>query len=305
MFGFQRVVEVLVLSLVVGTSTLGCAPEEGPFPCDCEAAESVPPEGALAPGLGDAVDPGTPADPQPAGPSLDEEGGGPTPGDTPEPADDGVTPAPPASGEAPEAAGDDSTPSAGEGATELEVLVAPIRVHVLQSDTVPALDASLTDAEIHDRFGVVNEIWAAAGVRFEVESIQRISAQNEVAFGALIDSGSRRAGPALSEIYDADGLLADGWNAVLIEDFGQMPPGVYSCNTGVLVAARFFGPNHREAPANVLAHELGHALSLPHLCGEGENLMCADGMSPRALFEDQIEAARSQVRQGAPARCGR
>jgi|GEM_PF-1553579 len=294
MFGFDRLVQMsLVLTLVVGA---GCGPEEGAFPCDCDTA-NAPPITTPSPPL--------PAADAPVIPAV-EENGSPVsePPITPDEAPPAEDEAMPTEAAAPSEEASEMTPvSPTVDPADETNLVAPIRILVLQSETVPALDASLTDVEIRDRFAQVNDIWAVAGIRFEVESIRRQPALNAEAYAALMEDGATRAGRVLGQLYAPADLLQDGWNAVLIEDFGAMPPGVYSCNSGVLVAARFFGRQHREAPANVLAHELGHALGLPHLCGQGENLMCANGMSPRALFDDQIEVAREHVRRGSPAQC--
>jgi hypothetical protein len=170
---------------------------------------------------------------------------------------------------------------------------------------VPELNSSLSDEEVHARFEVVNEIWSQAGIRFEVESIRRTPAGGEESYAGLMASGARQAGSVLGELYEEAETLEGAFNVVVLEDFGAMPPGVYNCRSGVLVIGRYFGTGHREAPANVLAHELGHALSLEHLCGMGRNLMCADGSSPRALLEEQIEAAVAQATLGTPFYCGR
>jgi hypothetical protein len=204
----------------------------------------------------------------------------------------------PGSDAVPEIPDGDPVPTAAD-----EVLVATVRVHALRSELSDALNSSLSDDEIRDRFAEVNRIWEQANIRFDIESIQRPPAQQEAAFQDLVASGAKKAGSLLGQLYPTSNLLGDGWNLVLIEDFGAMPPGVYSCNTTVVVAARFFGANHYEAPATILAHEFGHSLSLPHLCGQGENLMCANGMQPEKLFDEQIDAARDQLRLQHPAHC--
>ena len=184
-----------------------------------------------------------------------------------------------------------------------QVLVAPVRVIALRSEEAEALDSSLSDEQITARFDEVNRIWKQANIRFEIESIVRPQAQQAASFQAAIDSGAKKAQSLLSQIYPSDQVLDEGWTVVLLEDFGAMPPGVFSCVSGLVFAARYFGKQKIEAPTNVLAHELGHALNLPHLCGQGENLMCATGKQPEKLNQAQIDDARSQAQLGRPASC--
>ena len=72
---------------------------------------------------------------------------------------------------------------------ELTVLV---RVHLLESDSVPELKSSFTDDEIRARFSAINEVWTQADIRFEVESIQRIAATGESAYSELIAGRERQ-----------------------------------------------------------------------------------------------------------------
>ncbi len=184
---------------------------------------------------------------------------------------------------------------------EVSLLILPLTIVMLTSD-VPQLNSTYNDVELTEMVEEVNEIWSQAQIRFEVRDILRSPAQGESDFQRLLDSGGRDP-RVLRQIYDPVVLPDSGWSMVLLEHMGAMPPGVYFCDRQVLVSARHFGRNNRVIPPNVIAHELGHALGLEHACGQGENLMCADGQSPTLLWEEQREAARDQAMTGAPARC--
>ena len=183
-----------------------------------------------------------------------------------------------------------------------EVLVLPLSVYALTSDTTTALDNGHTDAELHAMIGQVNQIWAQANIRFDLQVIQRLPAQGEDAFAELMDQGGRDA-QVLRGLFDRSQLPSEGWSMVLVDDMGAMAPGVYFCDQQVLVSGRVFGRQSRQVPANVIAHELGHALGLDHACGEGENLMCADGMQPTLLWAQQISESRTQAMTGSAHRC--
>jgi hypothetical protein len=183
--------------------------------------------------------------------------------------------------------------------------VLPVRVLLLQSDA-QAVHSSLSDSDVEALFETVNEIWAQAEIQFQIESMLRVEANNESDFVEALEEGSRAQPGTLQNLYPADALLGEGFNVVYVEDFGAMPPGVYHCGQGVVMMARYFGAaSSRSVPPNVLAHELGHALGLDHLCGEGENLMCADGRQPTALNDAQIESASAQAQSGRAFLCQR
>jgi hypothetical protein len=72
-------------------------------------------------------------------------------------------------------------------------------------------------------------------------------------------------------------LLPNGWNVLLIRNFGQLGGGAFFANFGaVVLAERGYG---FELPADgrggrTLAHELGHSLGLVHVdCDSTRNIM--------------------------------
>ena len=57
------------------------------------------------------------------------------------------------------------------------VLTVPVRIHLMQSATHPAMQTTLTEADVKRILYKVNQIWAQAGIRFEMESLRRTQAQ--------------------------------------------------------------------------------------------------------------------------------
>ena len=53
----------------------------------------------------------------------------------------------------------------------LPLITLPVRVHLVQSETMPAMHTTLAEADIRRVFGKVNKVWAQAGIQFEIESI--------------------------------------------------------------------------------------------------------------------------------------
>jgi hypothetical protein len=189
----------------------------------------------------------------------------------------------------------------GDGQIDEELVLA-LDVLLLSSETEPALNSTYSQDELTAMVAAVNDIWVQAGIRFDLRRVTALPARGEEAFRELRNSGERNA-RVLRELYDLSDRAADGWTLVLIEDMGALPPGVYFCDQQILFSGRVFGRNQRVIPPNVIAHELGHALGLEHACGQGENLMCADGQSPTLLWDEQIQTARGQADTGAAFRC--
>ena len=195
--------------------------------------------------------------------------------------------------------------ASGAWQSEAELLVLPVRVHLLTSATVPELNSTLTEAEIRRVFAEANGVWRQAGIRWEVESVLREAAQNEEAFPAARETGRSGRGrfrSILLQVCPAGGVFFPERRQVLWSELN--PRG--------------------EMHATILAHELGHSLCLAHDADSPNNLMrggpaqgqgrgaaggAARGAAPRTprdpstaseLTTAQIAIARRQAATGSP-----
>jgi len=190
-------------------------------------------------------------------------------------------------------------------AGEREVIRLPVRVHRFQSDKERMLNCSLTDAEIREQFEAVNETWAQAKISWEIESIVDTVAQAPDAFAEAIKNPRGRLAAALVGNFSRENLLKDGFNVVVGEDYGRSIGGVFIPTADGVVFYAKHGPKGLQTPA-VLAHELGHALGLPHTIFEKDNnLMMGSGASRvptrvKPITDSQIQIARHYAKTGKP-----
>jgi hypothetical protein len=203
------------------------------------------------------------------------------------------------------ACSDGDTPQSPSG-TELETTSLNVRVHLLQSAELDALNSTLSDADVDTLFVGVNEVWSQAGIAWSVESVVREPAQNAEAYEAVLRGLTPASTQLLSSIFPAGSLLPGEWNVFIIKDLGDLAGGIYLHSMGVVLFAEV-GPIGAQGPTGagrrILAHELGHSLGLAHVpCTPGGNLMapgCPSADRTR-LTPEQIEAARLQAHQGRP-----
>src|SRR5690242_4843546 len=66
-----------------------------------------------------------------------------------------------------------------------DVLVIPLRVHVLSAEGLPDVDCKLSDDDIRRIVGKVNAVWRPAGVYWAMEPILRETAAHQDRFRAV------------------------------------------------------------------------------------------------------------------------
>ena len=159
-------------------------------------------------------------------------------------------------------------------AEEAPVLTVPVRVHLMQSEQEAAMNTTLTEPDVTRIFTKVNKVWAPAGICFVVESVgvTRMAA----------------AGGAMPQ----ERMLNGGLNVSYVKDMEQN--GFWSGKLAVVKDTAWLkkvdGGLDEPIP-RVTAHELGHALGLPHR-QEVTNLM-ASGTTGFSLNEEEIAKARA------------
>jgi Metallo-peptidase family M12B Reprolysin-like len=203
------------------------------------------------------------------------------------------------------AACSESAPTSPEpddaGAIPLEM-----RLHLLQSNELEALDATLTDDEVGEVIRAVSEVWAQAGVVWRIEQIVREPALNPDVFRQVLNDPRGNSTSLVAAVLPKENLRLDIWNVFLIRDFGGAVGGVYLLRERVVVSAELDPMGDRDlsgGTTRILAHELGHSLGLNHVpCTAAGNLMapgCPRGTRTR-LEPVQIQIARQQAETGQP-----
>lgn len=180
-----------------------------------------------------------------------------------------------------------------------------VRVHLLGSDEFAALNSTFTEAQIDTLFAGLNDIWQQATVVWQIESIIREPALNAEGYRRVLSGASTSPGSVIETIFPRDNLLAGGWNVFVIGDMGSFAGGIYLSSRVVIFPQS--GPAGEQGTTGrgprILAHELGHSLSLAHVpCGAAGNLMSpgCGGRSPAGLTPIQVGAARRQAASGHP-----
>lgn len=217
----------------------------------------------------------------------------------------------------------DNQKSLAESSTLITI---PVRIHMLGGTGEESVDTVRSDQEIRDIFssvlGVNENYWSQANIKFEIESIvpakpKMISGYQTLVKSALFDtyavgitSNEYRGGHSLiqANLAPENNLLENGFNIVVVHDFGIMGGGVYQKNKIVYVPEQSIKGNDETIMTFSFAHELGHSLGLAHYNTNFDpyNLMAISNPSiynPRDknnLIQDQIDIARQVAASGQP-----
>ncbi|MBI5774535.1 MAG: matrixin family metalloprotease [Verrucomicrobia bacterium] len=168
------------------------------------------------------------------------------------------------------------------------LLSVPLRVHLVQSDKEADLQTTLTKADVERIIGKANKVWSPAGVRFQLESVR-----NTV---AVIQTPPERDGKSrwVTDAIPKAALFTNGLNVCYVKHVA--PNGFWSGKIAVVkdTASLKEVPGGIDEPLpRVTAHELGHALGLPHRQNV-TNLM-ASGTTGFSLTEHEIQTARARA----------
>ncbi len=192
------------------------------------------------------------------------------------------------------------------GPTGPEAIELAVRVHLVHSNQLDALNVRLSEAEVAELMTAVNETWAQAGIVWSVENIVQDDARNESLFSRALIDPTVSLISVLTSVLTLESLRDDIWNVFMIRDFGDALGGVYLEIERVVVSAEIDPSGQRDTNggmARILAHELGHSLGLDHVqCAAQGNLMAAGCTLGSRTFLDatQIAGVRLQAETGRP-----
>ena len=203
----------------------------------------------------------------------------------------------------------------------------PVKIHYLKSRYV-SINADTKLTNLRPLFAGANEIWGQGKVRFAPGRPEQLSSADTVAEKEFADLFKPSVPSAYVRLHQSRILhrmipdFPDRGKVFRIIVLYTMPDAfgaVYMPKKGVVLMpqVKFAGLIDKGgvwkdgspiffAQSNILAHELGHALGLPHVATQG-NLMIdgrlreGSGVGPGTkLTEKQIETARAQGKTGGP-----
>jgi hypothetical protein len=192
------------------------------------------------------------------------------------------------------AAGQEAPANVTEPPPADQFFVIPLRVHVLRSAELPDVNCDLADSDVARILKKANAIWHNAGIHWGLESLVREPAAHTEEFRRRTVNGSPVLGsfrilrPDVSREFD-------GLHVYYIHRFSVN--GVFMGSDFAVVQEtaklREVEGGIDEPVPRVTAHELGHALGLPHR--QDRTNLLASGTTGTLLNAREVEIVRARA----------
>ncbi|NBV23675.1 MAG: Matrixin [Proteobacteria bacterium] len=173
-----------------------------------------------------------------------------------------------------------------------DFLLVPLRVHLLTATNEPAVHTTLTSNDVTRILGKVNRVWMQAGLTFYLESLRVEPATNTTSFRETVKTNAG----ALMQLRPAASLSTNVFHVYYLKQFG--PNGICIREINFVkdtASLRAVEGGIDEPLPRVTAHELGHALTLPHR--QNVTNLLASGTTGTWLNEEEIKQVRASAKE--------
>lgn len=178
-----------------------------------------------------------------------------------------------------------------------DFIVVPLRVHLLTAKDADDVDCRLTDGDVTRVLGKMNGVWHKAGVHWGLESLRREPAARLARYKLAREIvGAENLG-VYRLLIPEDSRTFDGLHVYYIHRFAVN--GVWLGKGVAFVqdtaALRPVEGGIDEPLPRVTAHELGHALGLPHR--QDRTNLLASGTTGILLNTEEVRTARATAKR--------
>jgi hypothetical protein len=196
----------------------------------------------------------------------------------------------------PGARGDDEPePDVTDPPAYEEFLVIPLRVHILSASDLPEVDCHLSDTDISRIVGKVNQVWNKAGIHWGLESLVREPAARQEKFRLVRDLGGGNNLGVFRILLPEESRADKAVDLYYVHEFPVN--GVWFGQEAIVretAKLREVEGGIDEPIPRVSAHELGHALGLPHR--QDRTNLLASGTTGTRLNAAEVKVARERAR---------